>query len=412
MMKLFFKNNISLKISFAFLFLCTITFAFFTPISFDITENPHTNNKIDRQYNSLSTFMQKHNNIFEIESTPTADPSINEIPEKNTEKKKRTAPENLACEWLSKNQEPEGYWDTKKHGGNGTTEENVLSTGFALLCFLGAGHTEKVGKYKATVKTALLWFAQQQRKDGSWANDNFLNAVCTMAIAEATGMDAMGTSLREQATLATTYLLKQQNEQGFFDQTPHSMQSDMFVTSWCTMALRSAIIAGISENDIKETFIKCTKFLDETHGTDDNSPESKGLAWSRPSVLQGDGTLYQAAAMMIRTNAGWKRNEPWLQAAIKGQLKHYHTQYKDINPYQTCLDNTIAFSVGGEHWKNWLDTKHRIVFDAQRRDGDFAGSWDPNKIAQPAPTDRITYTAILGSTFQIYYKYRSAYDDY
>ncbi len=397
----FFKNSISLKMTLPFL----CAFVFFTPISFDVTEKPITNakNKFNAQQNSLSTLMQKSNNMFEIESTPTADPSASDTPEEKNEKTRKRYPEELALEWLIKNQEPEGYWDTKKHEGKGTLEENLLATSFSLISFLSAGHTSKVGKRKKNVAIALAWVAQQQKDDGSWNDDNFLNAICSIALAEATSMGCSlekPEALKEKATLAITYLLKQQNSQGFFGQTKSS-QNDMFVTSWCVMALESAKIANILKDEIEDAFVKCSKLLDETSGTSDNGPESKGLAWSTPGALQDDGTLYQAAAMIIRTHTGWKRNEPWLKAAMKGQFNAHPTQYKDVNPYHALLSTMATFKIG-THWRTWKRTKHTIFYDAQRLDGEFIGSWDPNNATQPAPIDRITYTAIFDLIFEIH----------
>ena len=49
-----------------------------------------------------------------------------------------------ALKWLANHQEADGHWDTVKYGGK---KADVSMTGLALLAFLGAGHTEKVGKY-------------------------------------------------------------------------------------------------------------------------------------------------------------------------------------------------------------------------------------------------------------------------
>ena len=60
-----------------------------------------------------------------------------------------------ALAWLARNQEADGHWDGKKHGA--TMAGDTALTGLALLAFLGAGHTEKVGNYKDNVKRAVAW---------------------------------------------------------------------------------------------------------------------------------------------------------------------------------------------------------------------------------------------------------------
>ena len=78
---------------------------------------------------------------------------------------------NLGLEWLKHHQEPEGRWDRKKYGGTPKEKfgpHDVGVTGLATLAFLGAGHTERHGKYKQTVKKAVAWILKEQRADGLW----------------------------------------------------------------------------------------------------------------------------------------------------------------------------------------------------------------------------------------------------
>lgn len=64
-------------------------------------------------------------------------------------------------QWLAYHQEADGHWDARKYesvcdfGGVGASQSaddiDIACTGFSLLAFLGAGHTEKVGQYKDNV---------------------------------------------------------------------------------------------------------------------------------------------------------------------------------------------------------------------------------------------------------------------
>src|SRR6185295_4395373 len=51
-----------------------------------------------------------------------------------------------ALKWLAYHQEADGHWDAKKYAAGEKVDTAV--TGLALLAFLGAGHSEKVGEYK------------------------------------------------------------------------------------------------------------------------------------------------------------------------------------------------------------------------------------------------------------------------
>ncbi|MHC4916319.1 MAG: hypothetical protein ACYTGB_12590, partial [Planctomycetota bacterium] len=64
-----------------------------------------------------------------------------------------------ALRWLARHQEADGHWVADKWGGkqvNGRAERrwNISMTSFALLAFLGAGHTSKAGKFRDNVTRA------------------------------------------------------------------------------------------------------------------------------------------------------------------------------------------------------------------------------------------------------------------
>ena len=59
-----------------------------------------------------------------------------------------------ALRWLAYHQEAEGHWDSRKCGSEEKIDTAVTS--LALLAFLGAGHSEKHGENKETVKRAIV----------------------------------------------------------------------------------------------------------------------------------------------------------------------------------------------------------------------------------------------------------------
>ncbi|MCK6508262.1 hypothetical protein L6R53_33705, partial [Myxococcota bacterium] len=85
-----------------------------------------------------------------------------------------------ALAWLARHQEKDGSWDCDKYLDNKATRWGYQAsfsakydpgiTGLALLAFLGAGHTEKIGKYKGNVQKGIAWIIAQQAADGSIGN--------------------------------------------------------------------------------------------------------------------------------------------------------------------------------------------------------------------------------------------------
>jgi len=338
---------------------------------------------------------------------------------KNGGSKKTEAAVDAGLMWLANHQEKDGHWDAIKYEGAsaegaGPAEVDSAATGAALLAFLGAGHTDRTGPWKNNVKTAISWLISTQKPDGSWGLRNYSNGICTMAIAEAAGMGCGGSPTKKSAELAVDYLLKQQNTSGGFDYKGPSNRDDMSLTGWCIMGLKSALLAGIRENDIKEAFIKCGNLLDNMHGTKDNTSSTKGYAWydNRPEGngnggWASAGSACQAIAMLVRQYLGWHRSEPWLMAAAQSQVSKIPVDYSGLNVYRAYYSFLTLFQQGGKDWTTWNEPVSKIVVAAQRQDGDFKGSWDKNGLGHLDFGGRVMYTAFLCLSLEIYYRYES-----
>src|ERR1043165_2451615 len=66
--------------------------------------------------------------------------------------------------WLANHQEEDGHWDSAKYWAE--TKNDTTVTSLALMAFLGAGHSEKVGGFKDNVKRAVGWLKQHQEANG------------------------------------------------------------------------------------------------------------------------------------------------------------------------------------------------------------------------------------------------------
>ena len=173
------------------------------------------------------------------------------------------------------------------------------------------------------------------------------------------------------------------------------------------MGLKSAILAGIKEKEIKDAFHKCGAFLDSVKNTTgDNTSTSKGIAWYTPDGNSGAGTACQAIAMLVRQYLGWERTAPWLESAADGQVSQIPAAYAGMNIYRVYYSFLTLFQQGGKHWTAWNEPVSKIVVAAQRQDGDFRGSWDKNGSVCDKG-GRVMYTAFLCLSLEIYYRYKS-----
>jgi hypothetical protein len=309
----------------------------------------------------------------------------------------------LALKWLANHQEVDGHWESGKFEGMGTQEVNCAVTAFALLAFLGVGHTDNSGKWQTNVKAAGTWLIKNQNADGSWDSRNYANGICTWAISEYTNMGCGGIKGKKSAELATDYLLKQQNVTGFFDYAGPSTLNDMSVTAWCFLGLFAAKFSNFKNKEIEKALHKCGEFLDISESTNDNTPATNGFAWYIPGIRGTgfSGGACQAIAMVIRQLNGWKSSEPWIQASTKGQLTKIPVVYKEIDCYGlffSCMALNRNTMKDGIAWNSYMC---KLLTSAQRIDGDFNGSWDLNGSSKDNNSrscdigGRVLYTAIF-----------------
>lgn len=320
-------------------------------------------------------------------------------------------------EWLAKHQEPHGGWETAKYEGDGKVETDIASTGLALLAFLGAGHTNRVGKYKKHVHRAIQYLLEKQKGNGSWVRLNYTNGICGMALAEAHGMGCSNKGLKQSTEKAIDFILTQKNKNGGY--AYHESQSnltDMSLSGWCIMALKSSMLCGIREKDIKANFVEFGNFMDkQLTTTGDNTSTTKGDSWYQIKDGQVNGkkfiksvasTACAAVGMLMRQYLGWHRSEPWLEASANGLIKYMPKRWKNMDVYKVYYAYLSLFQQGGENWKTWNKQVTQIILDGQRKDGDFKGSWDNNS-HMIKPSGRVLTTAMLCLSLEIYYRYKS-----
>lgn len=335
---------------------------------------------------------------------------------KNGGSKKTEAAVDAGLMWLATHQEADGSWNCGKYEGEANEQFNVATTGAALLAFLGAGYNDKTGKYKNNVKKGLEYLMSQHKESGAFFHDlanNYTNGICTMALAEAIGLGCGVPAWKKNLEKSVDNILKQQIPYAgwtYHDGSKRTKEiTDMSVTGWCMMGLKSALLVGIRENEIKRAFSEVGELLDTSCYTKDNTSTTKGDSWYNPveKMFSGKGNAMQPIAMLVRQYIGWNRTEPWLAAAAKGQLSVLPNPQNSIVAYRVYYGYLALFQQGGEEWKKWNEAVTPIVLKQQRQDGDFKGSWDPNQGEMMKVGGRPLTTAFLCLSLEIYYRYES-----
>ena len=303
--------------------------------------------------------------------------------------------------FLERIQRADGAWPSRALGAR--IRADVEQTALTLLAFLGAGHTEKVGKYKLHVRKAVSYLKSCQRKDGAILNENWTqvdrvaHALAVMALAEAAGM-ANVADTKASAQRAVDFLVRQQDsESGGFGRMT-GIAADLFTTTTSVMATKSAKVAGLSVP--KETFVGMIRFLDSVE-------DKKGKSFG---YVLGGSTSAQAAIMgaVCRQFLGWKKEE--LREVVTVALKELGAPTVD-REHSDVLVNFLAtlaaFQQGGDIWKKWNEPLRKNIQEGQMQDGPTDGAWAPKGVW--AGGGYILSSALNALTLEVYYRYLPMY---
>ncbi|HYG76960.1 MAG TPA: VIT domain-containing protein [Planctomycetota bacterium] len=316
-----------------------------------------------------------------------------------------------ALRWLASCQEADGHWNSRKYG----TKERVDTavTSLALLAFLGAGHTEKVGEYSPNVQRAVAWLLAQQNADGRILDLNEERAtidetiptvaLSTLALAEAAAMSNMPQT-RTAAQKAVDYctLKFQSRREKDFDGFGFTEggKPNLPATVWFTSALKSAKVAGLKID--AANFDGIISYLDRVQQKQAGDvvlyPFAEGEEQPRLA-----GRL-AAMGTVARSLLGWK------SAELTPSAQHISTlipkpEWNDQSDLQTWYFMTLCmFQQGRDLWKNWNDALKPTLLNNQEKQGDLGGSW----LAAGPMKDhfgRVGATALSALNLEIYYRY-------
>ncbi|MBN1808433.1 MAG: terpene cyclase/mutase family protein [Planctomycetes bacterium] len=283
-----------------------------------------------------------------------------------------------ALEWLARHQEADGHWDGEKHEGEDT---DAGITGLATLAFLGAGHTETSGRYRANVSRAVGWMIREQQDDGCIGRTSrcgglgYHHSICGMALAQAYAMSKRRPT-GEAAQKAVDYSV-------YVHQVPYSgwrygarETPDTSVTGWFMMQLKSAQVARLKVP--AESFIGATNFLDKVT----NAGDYAGRAGYQDR-RQFNRTL-TAVALTGRLFTRPPGENPLKDPVIRGaadyiidDLPAWGNANEHVNFYYWYYAGVAMFQLGGDYWKKWYPAMKEPLTANQRAGGDEDGSWDP-----------------------------------
>jgi hypothetical protein len=281
---------------------------------------------------------------------------------------------------------------------------DLAATGLATLTFLGAGHTEKTGKHKITVRKAIKWIIGQQAGDGrigrGTVKPGLQHAVAALALAEAFGMARvpMTGAAAQKAVDYSTGVHAANGRWGYWAEGDPST----LLTAWFVMQLRSVKVARLRVD--ARGYRHAARFLDKVTG-------KTGEAAGRSSFAAGgDATpIATAAAVFCRTLMGWKRDDPVVVRGAKYLAENLPAWKKDADFHYWYWGSLAMFQMGGDHWRTWNRAMRDMLVERQRKGlPGIDGSWDPMG-GLLEDTGRVGSTAMAAMCLEVYYRYLPLY---
>lgn len=328
---------------------------------------------------------------------------------------RRSTSESSSLKWLASHQDTDGHWDAVKHGA--AHKNDTAVTALALLAFLGAGNSEKVGGFKENVQRGVAWLASKQSADGSIQNATddgathrklgYPHAIATNALVEAAGL-ARIPATRAAAQKAIDYCTQtHQSDNGGWRYSAGSA-GDLSVTAWYIMALKSAKIAGLKVPP--SSFDAAIQFLDSVEV---QSTDATGIPVSHYKYMPDDEHAQSAhrltaIGILMRSLLGWKRDD--LKSSIEWFVEKGGVPKSGAGAdlYYWYYGTMCCFPQGGEVWTKWENGLVKTLSESQRRSGADAGSWDPAG-EYSNEWGRVGQTALSVLCLEIWHRYMPRY---
>ncbi|MEZ6137746.1 MAG: squalene--hopene cyclase [Pirellulaceae bacterium] len=313
----------------------------------------------------------------------------------------------LGLAWLAKQQKSDGSWSLKGPYSNGGTFENsTAATALALNAFLGAGHTHRGGKYADEVLMGLKYLLKQQDEDGFFANaahsrqQMYAQAIATITVIEAYALTG-DSEMRIAADKAISFAQWSQSKLNGWRYEPRE-DADLSVTGWFLMALETGKMAGLGVDNQKIEVV--SKFLDSVSYEQD-SRYAYNL-FEEPSLSM------TAEGLFCRIILGWPKTHPALLRAIDDDLLRATPELGDevYSVYFWYYATQVLHHVGGPAWDEWNNAMRRVLPSMQTKEGDEIGSWDPSRDAHGTSGGRLYTTCFNIFCLEVYYRHLSIYD--
>jgi hypothetical protein len=376
------------------------------------------------------------------------------------EGQKRDSVVNAGLLWLAKHQNPDGSWGAalfqnrcSNHGspvcqGTGQKDFDLGLTGLALLAFTGANYSPgSISKYDTfdgikfgdVVRKAALFLKSIQKPNGMYGDGSMLKfmynqAICAYAMSDLYCVvkdkrDLSFNSYKDTAFKGAQFIIDAQNEGKAWRYKPKDGDSDLSVSGWCMMALKTAEEAGLLTVPQK-VWDGMKAHLDDVtdlaYGGVGYRERGNVAILSTEKVKWDTGELYTppsltAIGVMCRIFMGQSRKDAIVSNSAQMLVEDAHLpkwapdSYGKVDYYYwfygTYALNQFDGGRKGSCWPKWEKEMLPVIIKSQKtkKDGCANGSWDPID-RWSSEGGRVYSTAISVLTLEVYYRIRIVED--
>ncbi|MGQ9591640.1 MAG: prenyltransferase/squalene oxidase repeat-containing protein [Planctomycetota bacterium] len=308
-------------------------------------------------------------------------------------------------EYLARTQLPDGSWFSRNLG------KNTGVSGLAALALLSAGHVPGRGPYGENVERCVRWIVSSRERGMLATRDTshgplYEHGIATLLIGEVLGMvapDRPGLEAIHRVHAEAVDLLlraqdvpKDRSADGGWRYLPWDTQSDISVTGWQVLALKSAQTAGAHVP--RRAIDRALAYVKRCQLPSGGFGYMPGSVYEPNAARTGTGTLVLEVCGAFDSPEA-RRGGDWL---LKNPLEWKAPFFY----YAAYYAAQAAYQLGGRHWTSWRSSGERILLERQGADG----SWPPppgdTHEAQAGPA-YTTALAVLALTVE--YRYLPVY---
>lgn len=274
----------------------------------------------------------------------------------------------------------------QKADGSFGEKYSTAMTGLAVMAMMAVGRTPDDPDYGPAIHRAINYVLSQMRADGYFGERDssrmYGHGICTLMLSEATGMirdEGLARRMTDACKLAVNVILNAQSvkksadQQGGWRYEPTSTDSDVSLTGWQTMALRSAKNIGINvpgaSIEAAVAYIRANAHPDGGFGyqTRSDQPGLRGVGLLALPVcgVYNAPELAKATARMLADPPKWQG--PWF---------YYRVYYSSAGMYQ----------MGDEAWQRFYPIIDELLLSHQNADGSWPEPPGNNELSNYAPT--------------------------